>query len=301
MTEKSTTSIPRPFARDLLAARRARAECNGFRGKGDFMHREVGEAIADRLSMVNRGYDRALVIGAGAGAVNETVRARASDVDIIDMSPERAVAAGARLVDQLDVLDAPQGSFDLVVSVLELHWSNDPVGELIQMRRALRPDGLMLAALWGGRTLHELRTALAEAEVVATGGISPRIAPMAEIREMGGLLQRAGFAMPVADSETTMVYYPDPVALMLDLRRMGETNIMTERRRNPMRRDMLAHAASVYQRAFSRADGRIRATFETIFLSGWAPADGQPVPKQPGSAGTRLADALSTEERKLPH
>jgi hypothetical protein len=154
----------------------------------------------------------------------------------------------------------------------------------------------MLAALFGGQTLNELRSSLAEAEVECEGGLSPRVAPMAEIRDLGGLLQRAGFAMPVADSERLVVTYATPLHLMRELRAMGETNILTGRRRRPMRRATLMRACEIYARHFGAADGRVRATFEIVFLTGWAPGPGQPKPLRPGSATTRLANALGTEE-----
>jgi hypothetical protein len=173
------------------------------------------------------------------------------------------------------------------------------VGQLVQARRALRPDGLCLMSLFGGQTLHELRSALAEAEVRVTGGLSPRILPMAEIRDLGGLLQRAGLALPVADSITLRVSYADPFALMRDLRAMGEGNALDARLRRPTRRAVLEEAARIYTELHADADGRIPATFEMIFLSGWAPDASQPKPLRPGSAQTRLADVLGGVESKL--
>ena len=166
----------------------------------------------------------------------------------------------------------------------------------MQIRRALRPDGLMIAALFGGRTLHELRSSLAEAEVHTTGGLSPRVAPMGDIRDLGALVQRAGFAMPVADSERFEVSYRSPLHLMRELRAMGETNILAQRRRVPLRRDTLARACEIYASSFPAEGGRITATFEIVFLTGWAPAEGQPKPLRPGSATARLADALGSSE-----
>jgi len=206
-----------------------------------------------------------------------------------------AAAAGAEVLTG-ETLPLTEGAFDLVVSTLLLHVANDPVGQLIQMRRALKPDGLMLAALFGGQTLSELRASLAEAEVECEGGLSPRVAPMAEIRDLGGLLQRAGFAMPVADSERLTVTYATPLHLMRELRAMGETNILTARRRQPMRRKTLMRACEIYAEHFGAPDGRVRATFEIVFLTGWAPGPAQPKALRPGSATVRLADALGAEE-----
>jgi hypothetical protein len=177
-----------------------------------------------------------------------------------------------------------------------MHALNDPVGHLIQLRRALRPDGLLLATQFGGQTLAELRASLAEAEAECDGGFSPRVAPMAEIRDLGGLLQRAGFAMPVADSERLTVTYASPLHLMRELRAMGETNILIARRRRPLRRATLMRACEIYKQHFGTPEGRVRATFEIVFLTGWAPGPGQPQPLRPGSATALLADALGTTE-----
>ena len=271
---------PALFDADLLARRRARA---ARLGGADFLHEAVAAEVAERLREVNRTFRAPAVVG-----------------------PRAALWAGiladeglpaARAVPDAEVLDLVEGAHDLVVHALGLHWANDPVGQLVQARRALRPDGLMIAALFGGETLHELRRALAEAEVATTGGLSPRVAPMGEIRDLGGLLQRAGLAMPVADSRRFDVTYPTPVALMRELRTMGETNVMRDRERRPMTRAMLAETLARYDARFGLADGRVPATFDVIFLTGWAPAEDQPKPLRPGSAAARLADALGAEER----
>ncbi|MEM8699493.1 MAG: methyltransferase domain-containing protein, partial [Pseudomonadota bacterium] len=212
----------------------------------------------------------------------------------VDLSPSMAAVSAADLMES-EVLPVSAGSHDLVISSLMMHWTNDPVGHLVQLRRALRPDGLVMAALFGGQTLSELRAALAEAESDITGGLSPRIAPMAEIRDLGGLLQRAGLAMPVADSERLTVTYASSRALMQDLRRMGETNVLSARR-GGLTRAILDRTEAIYRHHFPAEDGRIRATFEIIFLTGWAPGPDQPVPLRPGSAKARLADALGTVE-----
>lgn len=250
--------------------------------------------------MVRRRFENALVIGAGNGSALRVAAAHADQVEQIELSQARARATGARQVETLDVLDLAAGSFDAILSVLELHWSNDPVGELIQMRRALRPDGLLVAALFGGQALNELRAVLAEAEIAETGGLSPRVAPTAEIRDLGALLQRAGYAMPVADVEPLSVTYAGLVPLLQDLRRMGETSILRDRPRTFLRRGVLARADAMYREAFPADGGRIRATFDVTYLTGWAPGPDQPQPKRPGSANTRLADALKTVEKPLP-
>jgi SAM-dependent methyltransferase len=188
------------------------------------------------------------------------------------------------------------GSLDLVVSGLALQFVNDLPGTLIQIRRALKPDGLLLAALIGGESLSELRTAFAAAESEIEGGISPRVAPFADVRELGALLQRAGFALPVVDSERLVARYDSALALMHDLRRMGATNVLSERQHTPLKRATLERVDAIYAERFSDADGRIRASFEIIWLSAWAPHDSQQKPLKPGSAARRLADALGTKE-----
>lgn len=206
----------------------------------------------------------------------------------------------ARIVADDDVLDLEAGSHDLVIHALCLHWANDPVGQLVQCRRALRPDGLFLAVLFGGQTLAGLRACLAEAEAALAGGLSPRVLPMAEIRDLGGLLQRAGFALPVADSVTHTVTYADSFALMRDLRAMAEGNALAARLRRPTRRSVLAEADRLYATEFAAGPGRIAARFEMIFLTGWAPDASQQQPLRPGSAIRRLADALRSDDVAQP-
>jgi SAM-dependent methyltransferase len=278
-----------------LAGRRDRAMRLGFAGGADFLHREVAGLMAERLAEVTRAFSKVALIGTGAGVVAAALRPDGAGLTQLDPSPVMAAAAGGSVLTG-ETLPLEAGAHDLIVSTLLLHIANDPVGQLIQMRNALRPDGLMLAALFGGQTLNELRASLAEAEVECEGGLSPRVAPMAEIRDLGGLLQRAGFALPVADSERLVVTYATPLHLMRELRAMGETNILTARRRQPMRRATLMRACEIYARHFGAPDGRVRATFEIIFLTGWSPGPGQPKALRPGSAAARLADALGTEE-----
>jgi SAM-dependent methyltransferase len=278
-----------------LAGRRDRAMRLGFAGNADFLHREVAGLMAERLAEVTRAFPKVALIGTGAGVVAAALRPDGAGLTQLDPSPVMAATAGGDLLTG-ETLPLEAGAHDLIVSTLLLHLANDPVGQLIQMRNALRPDGLMLAALFGGQTLKELRASLAEAEVECEGGLSPRVAPMAEIRELGGLLQRAGFALPVADSERLVVTYATPMHLMRELRAMGETNILTARRRQPMRRATLMRACEIYARHFGAADGRIRATFEIVFLTGWSPGPDQPKALRPGSATSRLADALGAPE-----
>jgi SAM-dependent methyltransferase len=205
----------------------------------------------------------------------------------------------ARVVADSPVLDLAAGAHDLVIHAMALHWAGDPVGQMVQARRALRPDGLFLAVCFGGQTLSELRAALATAEVELTGGLSPRVLPMAEIRDWGGLLQRAGLALPVADTLVQEVGYRDVSRLYADLRAMGERNALATRRRQPPPPALFRRTAQIYARHHSDAQGHLRATFELIFLTGWAPDAGQPQPLRPGSARTRLADALGVPETPL--
>lgn len=266
---------PDLFDADLLARRRARAARLGL---ADFLQQAAADEILDRLAEVNRTFRDAAVITPWPG-----------------LWAERLGALAPRMVPEAETLDLVPEGFDLVVHALGLHWANDPVGQIVQCRRALRPDGLFLGALFGSRTLQELRAALAEAEAEETGGISPRVAPMGEIRDLGGLLQRAGFALPVADAVTLEASYADGLALMRDLRAMGETNVMHDRLRRPTARRVLARAAAILAERFAGPDGRVRATYEIVFLTGWAPAPGQQKPLKPGSATHRLADALKPQ------
>ncbi len=245
-----------------------------------FLHAAVRDDVQDRIAMVTKTFTDPAIVTAFPQVWH-------------DLWPD------ARYVDDSDVLDLSEGAHDLVVHCLGLHWANDPVGQLIQCRRALRADGLCLALAFGGQTLHELRGALGQAEIEVTGGLSPRVAPMGEIRDLGALLQRAGLALPVADSAPLTASYASPLALMRDLRAMGETNALTERLRRPTRRAVLMRAAELYEKAHGDADGRVPATFEIITLTGWAPDAGQQQPLRPGSAAARLADALGTQEKPL--
>jgi NADH dehydrogenase [ubiquinone] 1 alpha subcomplex assembly factor 5 len=268
-----------------------------------FLFAEVAERLADRLDDVRRRFPRALDLGCHDGLLGRVLGARGGIETLIqcDLSPAMAQRAKAA-VDRLSLaadeefLPFAEASFDLVLSCLSLHWVNDLPGALVQARRCLRPDGLFLGAMLGGETLKELRTALAEAEIAVDGGLSPRVAPFADVRDAGDLLARAGFALPVADTDTITVSYPDPLALMRDLRGMGETNAVAERRQVFTRRALIMEAAARYQEMFGDTDGRVPATFQVIYLTAWAPDASQQRPLSPGSATSRLADALGTEE-----
>jgi SAM-dependent methyltransferase len=229
-------------------------------GSVRFLHDEIAARLGDRLDLVQRQFVAALALGApGPGLAARSVVA------------DPALAHRPQIVTDPELLPFRDASFDLIASNLVLHWNADLPGTLIQLRRILRPDGLFLAALFGGRTLVELRTVMLEAELAEEGGASPRVSPTVELGDAAALLQRAGFAMPVADTETITVSYPDLFALMRDLRGMGETNALSARRRGLTRRATLARAAALYAERFAGPDGRIPATFEVLFLTGWAP------------------------------
>jgi SAM-dependent methyltransferase len=273
--------MPHPviFDRDLLRARRARA---ATLGPVTFLLDRVADDMAERLSAVLRTFDIAADLGTPTDAVRRAIAGRVGTI--------------AAVVADEEALPFRDASLDLLVSALALQFVNDLPGTLIQIRRALKPDGLFLAAMIGGESLAELRAAFAEAEAEIEGGVSPRVAPFADLRDLGALLQRAGFALPVTDVDRVTVRYASPMALMHDLRRMGAGNALTERRRTPLRRATLRRMLEVYAERYADADGRIRATFEVVWLSGWAPHESQQKPLAPGSAKTRLADALKTRE-----
>jgi SAM-dependent methyltransferase len=286
---------PLLFDRSLLRVRRERARALG---PATFLLDHAATELAERLSAVLRQFDIAVDLGASSDAVQHALTASGKIGTIV------AAAAGAaalensvlRVVSDEEALPFADTSLDLVVSVLALQFVNDLPGTLIQIRRSLKPDGLFMAALIGGESLAELRTAFTDAESEIEGGLSPRVAPFADVRELGALLQRTGFALPVVDSERLTVRYDSVLALMHDLRRMGATNVMRERRRRPLRRATLQRMEAIYADRFADADGRLRASFEIIWLTGWAPHESQQKPLKPGSAAQRLADALGTRE-----
>jgi SAM-dependent methyltransferase len=280
---------PLVFDRALLRRRQARARALGAE---TFLVDRVASDLADRLGTVLRAFTVAVDLGTPTPAVRAALASHASIQTLLRAS----ASPDADVVIDEEALPFRDGSLDLVVSALALQFANDLPGALVQIRRALKPDGLFLAAVLGGDTLAELRQSFAQAEAEIEGGVSPRVAPFADVRDMGALLQRAGFALPVTDVERLTVRYSSPFILMGELRRMGATNTLTERRRTPLRRDTLKRMAEVYAQRFSDPNGKARATFEIIWLSGWVPHESQQKPLRPGSAQARLADALGTKE-----
>lgn len=295
MADPPAFDSPLIFDRALLRARRRRAAAMG---PATFLVDRVAEDLADRLGAVLRTFALALDLGTPSGAVRTALAGLGSVETLVaaDSLAPAGAPAGLIVVADEEALPFADATFDLVVSALSLQGVNDLPGTLVQIRRALKPDGLLLAALIGGETLTELRQSLAAAESEIEGGISPRVAPFADVRDLGGLLQRAGFALPVTDADRLTVRYASAFALMQDLRRMGATNALLERRRTPLRRATLMRAAEIYAERFADGDGRVRATFDIVWLSGWAPHPGQQQPLEPGSAQARLADALGTRE-----
>ena len=277
-------SSPAIFDRQLLRARRQRARA---RGPATFLLDRVAQELGERLNVVLRQFGHAADLGTPGDAVAR-VLAESGKVGTV-------ISADSVAADE-EALPFAEASLDLVVSALSLQFVNDLPGTLIQIRRALKPDGLFLAALAGGDSLNELREAFAQAESEIEGGLSPRVAPFADLRELGALLQRAGFALPVVDSDKLTVRYQNVFALMRDLRAMGATNVLHERRRKPLRRATLKRLSEIYAERFADGDGRLRATFEIVWLSGWAPHESQQKPLKPGSATQRLANALGSQE-----
>lgn len=292
---------PRLFDRDLHRRRLGRAAA-GY-AAADFLKRRAAEDAVARLEAIMRRFPLAVDLGARNGAFARALAASDArgKIDLLietDLAAAMLARPGARVVADEERLPFAPGSLDLVVSTLALHWTNDLVGALVQARRALRPDGLLIGAFLGGATLTELRQALLAAEEELSGGASLRVSPFADAPDAGALLQRAGFALPVADVDRVTVRYAHPLELLRDLRAMGETNVLTLRPRAPMTRRLLGRALELYAERFSEADGRVKATFEIITVTGWAPHEGQQKPLKRGSAKMRLADALGTTEHK---
>lgn len=280
------------FDRILLRRRRGRALALGA---ATFLLDRVAGELAERLSAVLRRFEMAAELGTSGQAVRRALAGSVGTLVAV-AEPGATNADGASVIADLEALPLRDGSLDLAVSALALQFVNDLPGTLAQVRRTLKPDGLFLAALVGGNSLTELREAFAAAEAEIEGGASPRVAPFVEVRELGTLLQRAGFALPVTDVDRIIVRYGSPLALMHDLRKMGASNALTERQRSPLRRATLRRMLQIYGERFADADGRVRATFDIVWLSGWAPHESQQRPLAPGSAKTRLADALGTRE-----
>lgn len=279
------SGAPQIFDRNLLEQHRARAGWMAVAGS-DFLLRHAASDLAERLTAVNRRFTDTAEIDSQSPALLEALAATGQGGDVARVA-----------LDRTEILPLAPGSLDLAVSVLQLQWVNDLPGLLAQIRRALKPDGLFMATLLGGDTLQELRAVLTTAESDIRGGAAPRVAPFADIRDIGGLLQRAGFALPVTDSDRLTVRYDSIFHLMRDLRAMGATNALVARDKRPLTRAILTRAAELYAERYADADGRIRATFELIALSGWAPHESQPKPLKPGSAKMRLADAIEAARR----
>ena len=290
------------FDRRLVRRRRARA-APGFAGF-DFLVREVARRLVERLADIDRRFADALDLGCHRGEVAAALAQAGFTGTLVqcDLAPEMvALAPGGperlRLAADEEALPFRADSFDLALSAFSLHWVNDLPGTLIQISRLLRADGLMLAAIPGAATLAGLRAALAEGELAETGGASPRVSPFLDIRDAGALLQRAGFALPVVDTETITVAYRDPMRLLADLRGMGEGNALIKRRRAPLARTTLARALENLRLSRAGADGGLEVGFEVLTLTGWKAHPGQPQPLRRGSAAARLADALERLEK----
>ena len=284
------------FDRKLIAARARRVRALG---PATFLMERAAGDLVERLAAVLREFPLALDLGTPNDAVRNLLKGQRAIGSIVAANASAESLAshgGPKVVADEEILPFGNASFELIVSVLALQAVNDLPGTLIQIRRALKPDGLFMGAVFGGNTLTELRESFFSAEEEIEGGASPRIAPFLEVREAGGLLQRAGFALPVVDVDNITVRYASPFSLMRDLRAMGATNPLIERRRKPLRRATLVRAAEIYAEKFGEADGKVRATFDIVWLSGWAPHESQQKPLAPGSATARLADALGTSE-----
>jgi SAM-dependent methyltransferase len=292
----TTMAAPRLFDRKLLLARRIRAQREGAE---TFLLDATAAELVERLSAVKRRFALALDLGTPGDTLAAALQQSGQADGIIACEPLAGFRAdrGLRVAADEEALPFGNEKFDLAVSALSLQWVNDLPGAFAQIRRALKPDGLFLAALIGGETLGELRESLAAAESEMEGGASPRVSPFVDVRALGSLLQRAGFALPVTDVERITVRYRAVRALLHDLRRMGAANALVERSKKPLRRGVLKRAEEIYAERFADPDGRLRATFDVLWLSAWAPHESQQKPLKPGSAKMRLADALGTRER----
>ena len=299
LAKMTDAGAARLFDRRLMTERRRRRHRDRSLAASDFLYRAAAEELADRLSVTQRDFTLALDIDDPGDHLARRLAALPNVGTVVAMSPHAELLAPGLLgfVGDEEALALAPASLDLVVSNLSLHLTNDTPGTLVQIRRALKPDGLFSAALLGGDSLTELRQSLLHAETETVGGASPRVAPFPDIRDMGGLLQRAGFALPVTDMDRLTVRYDSLFALGRDLRQMGLSNMLTERSRRPLRRQTLLRAAEIYAERFSDADGRIRATFEIVYLSGWVPHESQQKPLRPGTAKASLKDALARGER----
>jgi SAM-dependent methyltransferase len=286
------------FDRQAVRQHRERA---ARRGTAEFLFEEAAERLEERLDDVKREFTRVLVLGTRRGSLARSLQSRAGVELVVEVDDAlgflRHVGSGLRGLAEAEALPFSAAAFDLVVSPLALHWTNDLPGALLQLRRCLKADGLLLASVLGGETLDDLRRAFLEAELAEEGGVSPRVSPMADGRDLAGLLQRANFALPVVDSDRVSVSYESALALMAELRAMGETNALRERRRRFTRRGTLLRAAEAYRGLAGTSDGRVAATFELVTMTAWAPHESQPKPLRPGSAAALLADALGAVDR----
>jgi SAM-dependent methyltransferase len=295
---------PRLFDRALHRKRLDRAAKDY--ASADFLHRRAAEDIAERLEPIMRDFSVAVDLSARSGAFRDALTESSAGARVgllieADLSPRMlAGRPGLRVALDEEQLPFAAESVDLIVSTLGLHWTNDVVGALIQVRQALKPDGLFVGAFLGGQTLTELRQSLVAAESEILGGAGQRVSPFADMQDAASLLQRAGFALPVADIDRVSVTYAHPLKLLSDLRQMGETSVLADRHPHALTRTLLARTAEIYLERFGDAGGRVPATFEIITLTGWAPHESQQQPLRPGSAKMRLADALGTVEHPLP-
>jgi SAM-dependent methyltransferase len=292
---------PRLFDRDLHRTRLDRA-APGY-GAADFLKARAASDAVERLEAIMRDFPLAVDLGARNGAFAAALaqsEAKAKVGALIEADLSRSMLGdreGLKVQADEERLPFAAGSLNLVVSLLSLHWANDLVGALIQIRQALKPDGLFLGSLFGGSTLTELRQCLTQAEAELLGGAGLRVSPFADVLDGAALLQRAGFALPVADLDRVTVRYANPLELIRDVRAMGESNVLVDRARKPLTRPILARTAEIYRETFSESDGRVRATFDIVSLTGWAPHPDQQQPLRPGSARMRLADALHVKEQ----
>ena len=292
----NTPANPLVFNRKQLNRRRQRARASYE--SVDFLKKRVAEDIEDRISVTRRQFDLAVELGAGLSDLREVLAPHTGTMVLCDSSPALAstLTPPALCVDE-EWLPFKQESLDLIVSSLALHWVNDLPGTLIQIRRSLKPDGFFVGAMLGGASLMELRQALLQAETELTGGAEMRVSPFADALDMSQLLQRAGFTLPVSDRDRLTLRYDNIFALFRDLQASGETHAPFSLTRKPLTRRVLMRAADIYQEQFADPDGRIRATIDIVWMTGWAPHPDQPKAKRPGSATVRLADALGVEEQ----
>jgi SAM-dependent methyltransferase len=279
-----TSGAENIFDRDLYLTRLERTK----QIRPDILSHSIATELAERLDPITREFNHACLIAVDPEPIAAAIRATGKVKNLEVFEPAAS-----------EMLPLTANAFDAIFDILDLHLVNDVPGRLIQLRRALIPDGLFMACLFAGQTLNELRQSWLEAEDLVTGGVSPRVAPMIDVREMGGLLQRADLALPVVDLDRTIVRYPDAIALIHEIRSLGLSNLMTGRSRTPVTRNLLGEAISIYQQKFSDDDGRIRATIEVAWATAWSPHESQQKPLKPGSAKFRLADALKVPETKL--